>query len=61
VGANLIQKHKTNYVNKNIQQKDTLTLFLENRMSTVASFRVLRRISNEVADRFSPGCGDLVT
>lgn len=30
-------------------------------MSTVASLRVLRRISNEVADRFSPGCGDLVT
>jgi hypothetical protein len=38
-----------------------LTLFFENRISTVASFKVLRRISNEVADRFSPGCGDLVT
>lgn len=46
------------YVKK---QTHALTLFLENRMSTVASFRVLRRMSNEVADRFSPGCRALVT
>ena len=41
--------------------KFLLTLFLEKRISTVASLNVLRRMSKEVAERFSPGWGAFVT